>query len=214
MFPHTMQRVRSQKRRKDNIVSRRSKSAFRDDLCNLIESTQLWIRLQELHIRSFISSAISSIQYIGGTCIEAHGKRAGKFQIYLAKLIEWQLPVAAIEVLVRQPYFKYLTFLAAVAVRLTQSHRVIWQLLGPLLHDYRNLALCIPQGANVRSGENSRLSCVVSHISAHRRIVLVNVDALIFDILHINGHYRPLDVFLPFMPISVANLQLLRESDI
>ncbi|KNH08740.1 Pre-mRNA-splicing factor 38 [Perkinsela sp. CCAP 1560/4] len=189
----------------------RCEKLLRSDIYELIESSSLWTEIANVNTVRLISMAIDRLKVVEGTRFSGKSREASTFQVLLAKLLELKLPTSVITAMLCQPYFKYITLLSAVVIRLTQPHWVIWQLLGPLLNDYRNLIIRVPpcpSNSIESSGHESfLLDNLIMTLDGQQTYALLNMDVLIFDLLHLTGHYRILDIHLPHISITPSNLK-------
>mmetsp|Transcript_29550 Transcript_29550/g.45680 ORF Transcript_29550/g.45680 Transcript_29550/m.45680 type:complete len:248 (+) Transcript_29550:934-1677(+) len=183
----------------------RLEKCFRSAVCNLFTASALWNSMSGEGTAMIISRMIRKLQALEGTIVRKTWSEASVFQIFLGRILESleNFPLEVLDAMLRQPYFKYVTFVAAVVIRLTKEPHVIWTRLGPLLNDYRNLI--IRPGREFATEHDSFQRLVVEQ----RTFELVNMDILIFHLLHSNGIWEVFDIYLPHIPISHHSLDFL-----
>ena len=144
----------------------------------------------------WLENAVRNVQEI--TCYGAPQSVLSPAQLYLAKLVQLQPEPEIVLECLRQPHFKYVTALSAVYVRLACGAVDCWEILSPFLKDFR------PLRVSMKPVESEERTITQKFESIDDEYYM---DTFIYDLLHVAGRWRLLDISLPHIPIGLFNVE-------
>eukprot|EP00759_Apiculatamorpha_spiralis_P017355 PhF_6_TR23329/c0_g2_i4/m.33024/K12849/PRPF38A; pre-mRNA-splicing factor 38A len=156
------------------------------DLRSRIYGGMTWKRMYNFNEASIIDTVVNELKYVGG-CVGTTHKSPSLFLCLLLKSLHLNLTKEVLKECLTQPYFKYLTVLAAVYARLVLPALECWTLLEPLLDDYRKIIVQDTAGV----------------------FTVTNVDSIVYDLLHQDELF---DLRLPHIPKGRYEMELLYPS--